>query len=85
MAEFTLDDVRRVMRESAGEDETTTFEGEILDLPFSDLGYDSLAVLGAIAIIEQEYGVAVPDDHLPEVDTPARLISYVRTRLGSTV
>ncbi|GAA3725813.1 acyl carrier protein [Streptomyces tremellae] len=85
MTEFTLDDVRRVMRKSAGDDETTDFQGDILDVPFTDLGLDSLAVLGAVSLIEQQYGVSVPDDRLPEVNTAARMIAYVMAQLGTGV
>ncbi|MFD0346149.1 acyl carrier protein [Kitasatospora aburaviensis] len=38
---------------------------------FSDLGYDSLAVLETVSRIEREYGIRIPEDALSAVRTPA--------------
>ncbi|MER7457068.1 acyl carrier protein [Micromonospora sp. NPDC126480] len=77
MTKINLDDVRRLLRESAGVDESVDLDGDVGELEFQDLGYDSLAVLELTARIEQEYGVKVREDDVTELTTPARLIDYV--------
>ncbi|WP_048579103.1 FAD-dependent monooxygenase [Streptomyces viridochromogenes] len=85
MAAFTLDDARRVMKASAGEDGTTAVEGDVRDASFSDLGYDSLALLEAASLIEREYGVSLPDEGLAELGTLGRLVEFVNERLAPKV
>ena len=43
MPQFTLEDLKRVLREAAGEDESVDLDGGIMDTEFGELGYDSLA------------------------------------------
>lgn len=69
---MTLDDLRRILSESAGS-EGGQLDGDILDTTFTELGYDSLALLETTAVIQQEYGVEVPD----KVVTPRDLLDSV--------
>jgi len=57
MTTITLDDLRRIMRESAGADESVDLDGDIAAVPFEDLGYDSLALLEMSAVVRQEFDV----------------------------
>ncbi|MEV5374499.1 acyl carrier protein [Streptomyces nondiastaticus] len=82
---FTLDDAKRILRTCAGEDDTVDLEGDILHVSFTDLGYDSLALLETAAIVEREYGVALPEDGLQELDTPGKLIDFVNKDLTARV
>ncbi|MFJ1752857.1 acyl carrier protein [Kitasatospora sp. NPDC088391] len=75
--EFTLEDLRRILLEAAGADEGVDLDGEILDVQFEVLGYESLALLETGSRIEREFGVALDDDLLSEVDTPRALIDAV--------
>jgi minimal PKS acyl carrier protein len=75
MAQMNLDDLRRLMNECAGVDESVDLSADIGDSPFEELGYDSLAVLEITARIEQEFGVRVPEEE--SLTTPAALIEYV--------
>ncbi|MFI6323663.1 acyl carrier protein [Nonomuraea sp. NPDC050556] len=77
MPEFTTDDLRSVIRATVGVDDSVNLDGEIGDVPFRDLGYDSLAVLEIANKIEKQYGVAVPDDMIVELETPWQLITFV--------
>lgn len=77
MPEFTTDNLRSVIRATVGVDDSVNLDGEIGDVPFRDLGYDSLAVLEIANKIEKEYGVAVPDDMIVELETPWQLITFV--------
>ncbi|WP_214321477.1 acyl carrier protein [Nonomuraea sediminis] len=77
MPEFTTDDLRSVIRATVGVDDSVNLDGEIGDVPFRDLGYDSLAILEIANKIEKEYGVTVPDDMIVDLETPRQLIQYV--------
>ncbi|MCQ8774738.1 acyl carrier protein [Streptomyces sp. KLMMK] len=77
MAHMTVDDVRRILVECAGVDDSIDITGDISDRPFDELGYDSLALMESAAQIKQEFGVVVPDDELVEVETPRALIDLV--------
>ncbi|WP_103533378.1 acyl carrier protein [Streptomyces sp. SM11] len=79
MSEFTIEDLRRIMRECAGEDESMTLEGDILDYPFEELGYDSLALLETATRIERERNVTVPEDQLSGAKTPRLLLDAVNS------
>jgi len=79
--ELTLADLRRIMRGCAGADESADLDGDIAQVPFADLGYDSLAVLETTSRIEKEYGVRIPDEVAADLDRPAALLEYVNGNL----
>jgi act minimal PKS acyl carrier protein len=78
---FTVDDLRRILRERAGVHEGVDLDGQILDLGFEDLGYESLALLEAGGLIEREFGVVLGDEALAEATTPRELIELVNAHL----
>lgn len=82
MQEITLADLRRILTECAGEDESAKFGGEIIDVPFSELGYDSLALIETAARIRQRFGVAIEEDEVAELGTPREVISAVNQSIG---
>ncbi|MEV4659277.1 acyl carrier protein [Micromonospora sp. NPDC049301] len=77
MSVMTLDDLRRILVECAGEDDSTAVAGDIADVPFEDLGYDSLALMETAARIEQRFGVRLPDDEVLELSTPNAVLDAV--------
>ncbi len=85
MQDFTLDDLRRVMRASVGVDDSVDLESDISATAFTDLGYDSLALLEIVAKIEKEYGTSVPEEAVQDLTTPGMLAEYVRGRLSGAV
>ncbi|WP_285502418.1 acyl carrier protein [Actinokineospora sp. NBRC 105648] len=74
---MNIDDLRRVIVAAAGADETLRLAGDITDTPFEELGYDSLALMECAALVEQEYGVSIPEDELAEARTPGALLALV--------
>lgn len=82
MSEFTLDDLRRILRAGAGD--SGALDGDITDVPFTELGYDSLAMLELSSRIEREYGVPVPDDAALAMRTPAAALAFVNDRLTAS-
>jgi act minimal PKS acyl carrier protein len=79
MSKFTMEDLQRVMREAAGDDEQ--LKGEVLDSDFADLGYDSLALLEAAACIQRELGVKIGEEQISDVETPRAFIDLVNSQL----
>ncbi|WP_128437321.1 acyl carrier protein [Streptomyces cyaneus] len=79
---LTIDDLRRVLIECAGETDGTDLSGDILDTRFETIGYDSLALMETAARLESRYGVAIPDDVAGRVDTPRELLDLVNGALA---
>ncbi|MEV2218170.1 acyl carrier protein [Streptomyces sp. NPDC050997] len=75
---MTLEDLRRMLADCAGEGDTVGIQDDISDTPFTDLGYDSLALLETIARIERDFGVALPEDLVATLDTPRSLLAEVQ-------
>lgn len=79
---FTLDDLRRILRQAAGADEAVDLDGDIVDQAFTDLGYDSLALLETASRIEGEAGIVLDDDTVTEALTPRALIDVVNAHIS---
>lgn len=77
MSGFTMNDLREIMRETAGVEEGVDLDGDIAGVDFADLGYDSLAVLEMASQIKRRYGVLIPDDAAAELRTPDSLVTFV--------
>ncbi|MBB1244132.1 acyl carrier protein [Streptomyces durbertensis] len=73
----TLADLTRMLRESAGEEEGVDLDGDVIDTPFIELGYDSLALLQVIGEIQREYGITIPDDAVVDAETPGALLTLI--------
>lgn len=85
MDTFTVTDLVRVMRAAAGEDESINLDGDILDVAFPDLGYDSLAVMETASRVEREYGVSLPEETMSTIETPKEFVELVNRQLTSAV
>ncbi|AOR32932.1 actinorhodin polyketide synthase [Streptomyces fodineus] len=82
--EVTLARLTTMLRESVGEEEGVDLDGDVIDTPFLELGYDSLALLQVIGEIEREYGVTIPDDAVVDAETPRALLDLINTSRGAT-
>ncbi|MEV8309150.1 acyl carrier protein [Streptomyces flavidovirens] len=80
--QFTLDDLRRILLEAAGAEESVDLGGDILETRFEVLGYESLALLETGSRIEREYGIVLDDDDLGDEITPGDLIDVVNAQLS---
>lgn len=84
MTDFTIEDVRRILRDVAGADERVDLDADIAATSFADLGYDSLALLEATARLQRELSIRLPDDAVLAVSTPGQLVDLVSsTRAGA--
>ena len=83
MDRLELTHLTALLRESAGEGEGTDLDGDVLDVPFLDLGYDSLALLQVTGIIERDYGVFLDEEALDEAETPRQYLDLVNRALAA--
>ncbi len=58
-------------------------DGDILNLTFEELGYDSLALLEAFGLIEREHGIELEDSMFAEANTPRALLAVVNAQLAA--
>jgi acyl carrier protein len=83
LRELTIEDFKRIMRSCAGDVETLDLRGDILDTSFTELGYDSIALLESAALIGREYGVALADEELDVHQTLRAFLGKVNGVLAS--
>ncbi|MGH3939782.1 MAG: acyl carrier protein [Pseudonocardiaceae bacterium] len=79
--ELIVEDLLQIMRECAGEDETVDLGGEIADVDFEDLGYDSLALMETLSRVERRFGISLPEENLEKIRTPEAFVTFVNERL----
>jgi act minimal PKS acyl carrier protein len=77
-----LTDLTALLRECAGEEEGVDLDGDILDVPFSELGYDSLAVLQTTGRIERDFEVVLDEEAVDEAETPRIYLELVNRALS---
>lgn len=78
---MTLAEFVDVIRACAGDSDEYDLDGDILDVSFEDLGYDSLALIEVSARLKQDHGIEV--DEFPELASPRvalELINGTRER-----
>lgn len=83
MGRFTVADLVTTMRAAAGEDDSVDLDGDILDLEFEELGYDSLALMETAGVVERDFGVDLPEEDMAEVTTPRAFVDFVNARLAA--
>lgn len=82
MAEFTVNDLKRILYEAAGANDDVNMNGaDIAGQRFVDLDYDSLALLELSSRIEREYGIGIPEGDLVHTMTLQEAVTYVASRL----
>jgi act minimal PKS acyl carrier protein len=83
MTDLTLDDLLGILRSSGGEIDPAYAGADVLDVPLTDLGYDSLAVLDAIGRVRRQVGVPLSDEVAGELHTPRAVLDYVHGQLST--
>jgi act minimal PKS acyl carrier protein len=83
MAEFSVHELKRLLREAAGEADGIDLDGDIGDQTFEELGYDSVSLLETSGLIRREYGVDLSDEALFEAGTPSALANIVSRELAA--
>ncbi|MEU1816571.1 acyl carrier protein [Streptomyces roseifaciens] len=82
-ATFTLADLKRILLEGSGAPEGGGLDGDILDTEFSDIGYDSLALLETASRIEREYGIELDESAMGDATTPRAFLDTVTGHLAA--
>ncbi|MEU3838495.1 acyl carrier protein [Streptomyces sp. NPDC028635] len=82
MRQFELDDLKALLRECAGQEEGVDLDGDVMDVPFAELGYDSLAILQTTGRIERDYDIALDEEALDEAETPGAYLALVNRALA---
>ncbi|GGP51269.1 acyl carrier protein [Streptomyces abikoensis] len=67
---LSLEQLVQALRKSAGDSDVADLDGDILDLTYDDLGYDSLALLELFATLKRDHGIELSDDDIFELKTP---------------
>jgi minimal PKS acyl carrier protein len=83
MTPFTIDDLKAYLREAVGDDDSVDLDGDILDVPFAELGFDSLAVIDTTSKIERRHGVSLPEDEAAAAETPGELLALVTSQIAA--
>ncbi|WP_460532588.1 phosphopantetheine-binding protein [Flindersiella endophytica] len=74
--------MQRIMEKAAGAPETVDWEApDTLQTPFSDIGYDSLALLEFASRVQGEYHVPIPDGVVEVMRTPGNALDYINQHL----
>jgi minimal PKS acyl carrier protein len=84
MSTFTFEDLTAVIRRCAGDSaDVDRLKDDALDMPFTDLGFDSLAVIEMATVLEREFDLALGDDVATQDRTPRDLIDMVNQQLAA--
>jgi act minimal PKS acyl carrier protein len=78
---LTIDDLKRIIRNVAGEEEGV-LDGDINDVDFEELGYDSIALLEARGHVERECGVELDDDKVTSATTMRTFLVVINDSLA---
>ncbi|MFF9486111.1 acyl carrier protein [Streptomyces sp. NPDC014676] len=81
--QLQLADLRTVLVECAGDLDDMELGEAALDRLFTDLGYDSLAILETAAAVGQRYGVELRDEDVAEAVTPRAFLLLVNRTLAT--
>ncbi|MET9255002.1 acyl carrier protein [Streptomyces sp. NPDC003717] len=84
MSQLTLSDLSSVLTECAGADDGAALTEAERDLAFTELGYDSLALLETAALVKERYGVTLTDEEVTTIATPAEFLDHVNRALTPT-
>lgn len=84
MSQLTFGDLAPILIQCAGQDETVSLDGDVLDTSFADLGYDSLALLETAAAIERRFGARLRDEDVADVATPRDFLDLVNGAISGT-
>jgi minimal PKS acyl carrier protein len=81
---MSIDDLHGILITCAGGgDDTEGPHSDISDIPFEDLGYDSLALIETATRLKLYHGVVIPDEQIVEVRTPKELLDLVNERIAA--
>jgi act minimal PKS acyl carrier protein len=81
MSRLTFDELKRILTECSGVDDPAGLGDETLDTAFTDLGYDSLALLETAAVVARRFGVELSDAAVTRAETPREFLDLANAAL----
>ena len=78
MSATVLERVKKVTCEELGVNETEVTEGASFT---DDLGADSLDVVELVMAFEEEFGIDIPDDDVPNLKTVGDAVTYIESKI----
>ncbi|MFJ2651557.1 acyl carrier protein [Streptomyces sp. NPDC087420] len=85
MATFTQADLVGYIRQAAGEDGEIDLDGDIAEIKFADMGYDSIAMVEVTLLAERELGINLPEDRTGKDATPKEFVELVNELLPASI
>ncbi|WP_298181177.1 acyl carrier protein [Saccharomonospora sp.] len=82
MSKFSIEDLNRLLASGATAGGDSEITDSSLAEEFTELGYDSLALLELVSKVEREYGLKLPEDALENMLTPRSTVDYISARLA---
>jgi act minimal PKS acyl carrier protein len=77
MSRYTLRELVDKLVEVAGAPEGIDLDGDIADVPFMELDYDSLAIIQVTNVIGRELGIRISEDAAAEAECPRLLLKMI--------
>ena len=78
-----MHELKTVMLRCSGLPDQASLEGDIRDITFEDLGYDSLAVLEIASAMQRSYKIEISDESIETMTTPGAVLDFVNGALRS--
>ncbi|OON82579.1 acyl carrier protein [Streptomyces tsukubensis] len=82
MSQLTIESLRTILVEVAGQDDSFDADTDIATLTFDELGYDSLALMELASTVEKRFGVEIDEEELAKLATPGDLVLFVNGMLA---
>ncbi|WP_328335974.1 MULTISPECIES: acyl carrier protein [unclassified Streptomyces] len=79
---FTAADFQKNVDACVGVDDAVVIDESNLEVEFSDLGLDSLAVYEVFTRLEEDLGFPIPDEDIDNLKTFSAVLKYVEGRLA---
>lgn len=81
MRTLTGPELAALLADAGGPPDVTHDPAVFMSTPFADLGYDSLAVLETLTLVQARWGVSLPDDVVAAATSPADLLVVLNREL----
>ena len=82
MAGIELTQLVTLIRECAGDSDEYDLDGDIIDVPFDQLGYDSIALMEVMSRLKQDHGIVVSEEAVRGIKTPRGALEAINTSAG---
>ena len=78
-----MSDIQKRVTDIAAEVKHAEIAAADLDKPLKDLGLDSLDIANMLLVVEEQFGLKIPDADVQDLSTLAAIVRYVEARAPS--